>query len=365
MRRILFVLIGLLALFTILRANAQEAADGPTRYIVQPGILEFQGAEGGARVAFGFLERSEEQGRTRSWNLFPVRVNLRAGKQSFVIALNGLSFLSPRGLVIGRPVEIAGIKRGDVISVGGHVSVRGTVEGDVWALGADIELLPQSVVTGNVVALGGSIEADRRAQIKGNKQSLPNLKIPFINFLASEQSAATFRFIIELLGVILFLLVLFLFIHFGRQHLAGLTGVMGTYWRGAVLYLVLAALVLPLVVGLLAASIVGIVVIPLVAVVVVLVGYFGFVAVAVRLGMWMRRQQDDGGSAYTSGLLGLLVLKGPVVLGILFSLLSNPLFEAVGRFLAAVGTIEVVVAVLYGIGGTLQYLRVQARSAAG
>ena len=126
MRRILFIVIGLLALFTILRANAQGSAPGSapgsegtaSRYVVQPGLLEFEGAEGGARVAFGFLERTDGEGRIRTWSLFPVRVSLRAGKQNFVIALNGLSFLSPSGLVIGRPVKITGVKRGDVVSIG-------------------------------------------------------------------------------------------------------------------------------------------------------------------------------------------------------------------------------------------------------
>lgn len=367
MKRILFVVIGLLALFTILRANADEAQNASARYVVQPGLLEFEGAEGGARVAFGFLERSEGDGRGRTWSLFPVRISLRAGKQSFLIALNGLSFLSPQGLVIGRPVKITGLKRGDVLSVGGEVTVSGTVEGDIWTLGADIKLLPQAVVTGSAVALGGNVEADRRAQVKGNKQSLPNLKIPFLNLLASEQSAATFRFIIELMGILLFLLVLFLFVHFGSQHLLGITGVMNTYWRGSILYLVLAVLLLPLFVALLVASVLGILMIPLVAVALLLLGYAGFVAVAVRLGMWLRRQQDStaGASAYSAGLLGLLVLKGPVVLGILFSLLATPLFQGIGRFLVALGVIEVVVAVLYGLGGTFQYLRLQARAAAG
>jgi hypothetical protein len=366
-RRILFVLIGLLALFTILRANAEQGPDTAVRYIVHPGLLEFEGAEGGARIAFGFLERSEEDGHSRTWSLFPVRISLRAGKQSFLIALNGLSFLSPSGLVIGRPVKITGVKRGDVVSIGGEVTVSGTVEGDVWTLGADIKLLPQSVVTGNAVALGGSVEADRRAQIKGNKQSLPNLKIPFIGLLGSEQSAATFRFIIELMGIVLFLLVMFLFMHFGRQHLLGITGVMSTYWRGAILYLVLAALILPLILALLVVSILGIIMIPVVAVAVLFLGYIGFVAMAVRLGMWLRRQHDDSGraSAYTAGLLGLLVLKGPVMLGILFSLLATPLFQGIGRFLVVLGTIEVVAAALYGLGGSFQYLRMQARSAAG
>ena len=124
MRRILYVVIGLLALFTILRANAQDGGEGSARYLVQPGVLEFQGNEGGARVAFGFLERVQDGESGRTWNLFPVRISLRAGKQSFLIALNGLSFLSPSGLVIGRPVKITGVKRGDVVRAGQRLGPR-------------------------------------------------------------------------------------------------------------------------------------------------------------------------------------------------------------------------------------------------
>ena len=50
-KRILFTVIGLLALFTIIRAYAQEQ-DIENRYVIQPGILEFQTNEGGARLAF-------------------------------------------------------------------------------------------------------------------------------------------------------------------------------------------------------------------------------------------------------------------------------------------------------------------------
>ena len=363
MRRILFIVIGLLALFTIIRAYAQQQ-DGQPRYIIHPGVLEFQGAEGGARLAFGFLERSGEEGPGRTWNLFPVRLSLRSGKQSFLIALNGLSFLSPGGLTIGKPVTIRGTKRGDVASVGGLVTVEGTVDGDVWTLGADIKLLPGSTVTGDVVALGGTVQADRRAQIRGNKQSLPHIKIPFLGLLGSEHAAATFHFIIEALDVCLFLLVLFLTVHFIRSHLNGINGVLVSYWKGSILYLVLAVLAVPVLTALLVVSIAGILLIPFLAVALLLLAYLGYVAVAVRLGLWIRKSGQDGGPAetYSAGLLGLLVLKGPVVLGILFSMLTAGLFQGIGRFLIVIGTVTVIAATLYGLGGTLQYLRVQARS---
>jgi hypothetical protein len=361
-KRILFAVIGLLALFTIIRAYAQER-EVENRYIIQPGILEFETTEGGARLAFGFLERAEEQGPGRTWNLFPLRLSLRAGGQNFLIAMNGLSFLSPARMRIGRPVTVRGVRRGDLISVGGDVTVEGTVEGDVWALGANIDLLPGATVAGDAVALGGSVEADRRSKIGGNKQSLPNVKIPFLSLLSSEHSAATFRFIMEIMGVCLFLLMLFLFIHFGRGHLSGLGAVLSGRWKGSILYLVLAVLIIPVLVALLIVSVVGILVIPFISILLMFLAYAGYVAMAFRLGLWLRKASPDVGpaEAYTAGLLGLLVIKGPVLLGILFTLLTADFFQGIGRFLSVVGTIAVVAATAYGFGGVLQHIRAKAR----
>jgi len=358
-RRLLFALIGLLALFTIIRAYTEE---GGNRYLVQPGLLEFENAEGGARLAFGLLERGQGAGGVRTWNLFPVRLSLRVGKQQFLLALNGLSLLGREGLAVGRPVKIAGVRRGDVLSVGGKVTVQGTVEGDVWTLGADIQLEPGASVSGDVVAVGGTVQADRRAVIRGDKQSLPNVKVPFIGLLASEHSAATFRFILQLLGVLLFLLVLFLLVHFSRRGLLGVSAALASRWKGSLLYLALAVLVLPAAVALLVASIVGIILVPALAVLLVVAGYAGFVAVAVRLGLWMRGRHEEpaAGATYASGLLGLLALKGPVMLGILFTLLTADLFQGVGRFLSGLGTAAVGAAALYGFGGVLQHLRQRA-----
>ena len=362
MKRILFGVIGLLALFTIIRAHAQDQGV-ENRYIIQPGILEFETTEGGARLAFGFLERTEEQGPGRIWNLFPLRLSLRAGNQRFLIAMNGLSFLSPAGFRIGRPVTIRGVRRADVVSVGGDVTVEGSVEGDVWTLGADIFVEAGATVAGNAVALGGSVEADRRSKIGGNKQSLPNIKIPFLSLLGSQHSAATFRFIMEIFGVCLFLLVLFLFVHFGPDHLSGLGGVLASRWKGSILYLVLAVLIIPVLMALLIVSVVGILIVPVVSILLILLAYVGYVAMAFRLGLWLRGSSPDVSPAqvYTTGLLGLLVIKGPVLLGILFTLLTADFFQGIGRFLSVIATIFAVAATLYGFGGVLQQIRAKVR----
>ena len=60
MKKIVFAVMGLLALFTILRSYGQAAAGG-TRYVLEPGVLEIDTAEGSARIAFGLLERGRGQ----------------------------------------------------------------------------------------------------------------------------------------------------------------------------------------------------------------------------------------------------------------------------------------------------------------
>jgi hypothetical protein len=355
-KKIVFAVMGLLALFTILRSYGQ-AVSGGTRYVLQPGLLEIDTAEGNTRIAFGLLERAG--GTPRSWSLLPIRVEFRSGAQRLSLALNGLSLLSPSGLRAGRPVRITGQKQGDVISVGGRVTVDGTVHGDVWTFGADVALQPRALVTGNVVALGGVVRAERGALIRGNKYSLPNIKIPLLRLLASGNSAATFRFLIQAFGALLYLLVLFLAVHFAREPLAGLAGSLASRWKGAILYLVLAVFLIPLAAALLVATVLGIVVVPFLAVAVLLLAYLGYLGATVRLGLWLRRLPADApaAAAYTSGLLGLLVLRGPVLLGILLGLLASGLFQVLGRVLFAVGTAATLVAALYGFGGTLSFLR--------
>jgi hypothetical protein len=354
-KKIVFAVMGLLALFTILRSYG-EPPSGGTRYVLQPGLLEIDTAEGSARIAFGLLERGG--GTLRSWSLLPIRVELSSGKQRLSLALNGLSLLSPSGLRVGRPVRITGQKQGDVISMGGRVTVAGTVLGDVWTFGADVLLEPRAVVSGNVVALGGVVRAERGAVIRGNKYSLPNIKIPLLRLLASGDSVGTLRFLIQAFGIVLYLLALFLAVHFARERLSGLAGALAS-WKGAILYLVLAVFVIPLAAALLIATILGILVVPFLAVAVLVLAYLGYLGATVRLGFWLRRLPSDApaAAAYTSGLLGLLVLRGPVLLGILFGLLGSGLFQALGRILFGLGTAGTAVAALYGFGGMLRYLR--------
>jgi len=360
MKSIVLTLIFLLALFTVIRANASEKED--TRLIVHPGVLEMRSGESGVNFTFGYLEGAGS-GR-KVWNIFPIRISLSSGDKQLDLGLNGLSFITRSGINIGKPVFIKGVKRGDVISLGGEVKVEGSVEGNIWAFGADIYLLPGSQVTGDVVSLGGNIEADRKSLIKGNKQAFPDFNLPFFGLLASEHSAATFLFIIEVLTIVLYLIILFLVIHFAAGHLGGLVDVMHNRWRGSLLYLGIAIILTPLLLLLLAGSILGILIIPLFGLFLIIATYLGCLGFSVRLGLWIRGAKETTPlSLYTSGLLGLLIIRGPVVLGILLTLLTSNLMQNIGRFMMMIGTAAFYLSCLYGLGCVLLKLRLKSNLA--
>lgn len=354
MKCIVLTLIFLLALFTVLRVNASENEE--SRLTVHPSVLEIRGGDSRVKFAFGYLEGAGDG--KKAWNLFPVRILLSSGDKRLELGLNGLSFITRSGINVGKPLFIKGVKRGDVISLGGEVKVEGSVEGNIWTFGADIYLLPGSQVTGDVVALGGNIEANRKSLIKGNKQAFPDFKIPFFGLLTSEHSAATFLFIIEVLAITLYLIFLFLFIHFAAGQLEALVDSLQRRWRGSLLYLAIAIILTPLLLLLLAGSILGILIIPLFGIFLLAATYLGYLGVSVRLGLWIRGVKEITPlSLYISGLLGLLIIRGPVVLGILLTLLTSNLLQNIGRFMMMIGGAALCLSCMYGLGGVLIRLR--------
>jgi len=354
MRKLIYAVILLLALFTVLRAHTEE--NESTRFTIHPSLFQISGEDSGLSVGFGFVESRGE--KTKSWSIFPIRFSLRSQDKTLTLTMNGLAFLTRSGVHFGGDRVVEGIHRGDVVSVGGRVDVQGTVEGSVWTFGANTHLGPKAVVTGDVVALGGQIEAQKGARILGNKQSIPQLTIPFLGFLTSPQSAETLQFIMELFGILLFLLLLFLLIHFREQSLVRLTELYLARWRGALLYLLLGVLAVPLTALLLIPTGLGVFVLPVFFLLVLFVTYFGFVGASVKLGqLIMKGEAQSAARLYVQGLLGFLLLRIPSLLGRLFALLTSDVFIAIGGFLKVVGAVVLYAALLYSFGAGLVYLR--------
>lgn len=58
---------------------------------------------------------------------------------------------------------------GDVVAIGGDVSVKGTVTGDVVAVGGDVFVASTGIIEGDAVSLGGEVEKEAGAVIRGER----------------------------------------------------------------------------------------------------------------------------------------------------------------------------------------------------
>jgi hypothetical protein len=72
---------------------------------------------------------------------------------------------------MGRDIVVEEYEKvdGDVVAVGGDVTVKGTIIGDVVAVGGDVFVDSTGVIEGDAVSIGGNVEKEPGAVIKGEK----------------------------------------------------------------------------------------------------------------------------------------------------------------------------------------------------
>jgi hypothetical protein len=253
---------------------------------------------------------------------------------------------------VGIPVH------GDVISVGGRVTVDARVDGDVWTLGADIALTPKAVVSGRVVAIGGKVAADARARVAGGITALPELKIPFLGVLATTASVPLIELGREALGYLLLAFVLFAQTYYLRAHARGLVQSIPSGWRASLLTVVVAVVAVPVLVVLLVVSVFGIFLLPVLALVLIAAALDGFLALAARVGAAVRAGAGtDSLFLFTSGLHGLFLFKAPAMVGALLPLVRSELAGRIGEILRMASLGLTAAGFLYGFGAFLAYGR--------
>ncbi|HEY9593395.1 MAG TPA: hypothetical protein VHE79_02900, partial [Spirochaetia bacterium] len=283
MRRLVFVMLGLLALFSALRAYTAPVAGVE----LHPGLIEIGDGSTSVGIAFGAAEGLE--GSSRRWSLLPLRVVYESGQSRVTIGLNGLTFLLRNGVTVGRPVRIDTPRAGDVISLGGRVTVDARGAGDVWTLGADVELTPRAEVTGSVVALGGRVVAAKGSIVRGTVNAIPEVKIPFIGILGTDASAQILGFGRQVLAWVLFGAVLLLLCWYMGNHARALYAGLTDSWRESVVTVALSLVLVPLLVLLLVVSVVGIFFLPILVLAIALFALDGFLMLCARLGSLLRR----------------------------------------------------------------------------
>jgi hypothetical protein len=364
MRKLILAIVALLALFSALRAFTEAApsngAGGPGVQL-HPGLVEIGDGSASLSMAFGVMNESESQ--AGEWSLLPLRMVYRSGDRNLSIGLNGFSFLLRGGVSVGRPQRISSPRVGDVISVGGRVTVDARVDGDVWTLGADVQLTPRADVTGDVVALGGRVIAAGGSIVRGAISQEPRLKIPYLGVLGTQFSVQALAFGRHLLTFILLGIALFLSSYYLSAHARNLYRAIGETWRASLLTLALCVVLVPILMLLLVVSVIGVFFLPLLVLALMLAAFDGFLLLCARLGGLVRggpAQEGGGGDAlylFSSGLLGLFLIKLPALVGIILTMLRSEPAARAGQVLQLVSLGAVAVGLLYGFGASLANIR--------
>jgi len=193
----------------------------------------------------------------------------------------------------------------------------------------------------------------------------PELKIPFLGVLGTRFSAQALGFARQLLGYLLFGVALLLYCFYLAPHARGMFQALPSSWRQTLLTIALSLVLVPLLVILLIVSLVGIFALPLVALALAAMAFDGLLALCARAGAWLRRgaAEKGGGESlflFTSGLLGLFLLKMPSLVGILLTVLRPAIAVKIGEILQAVGLAATAAGLAYGFGATLAYARSRA-----
>jgi hypothetical protein len=370
MRKLILTILVLLALFSAVRAFP-EVVPAPTSpnmagafgVQVHPGLVEIGDSSASVGIAFGIIEKAE--GQSGQWALLPLRMVYSSGNRTVSLGLNGLSFLLRGGVSVGRPLRISSPRAGDVLSIGGKVTVDARVEGDVWALGADIELTPRADVTGDVVALGGKVSAAARSGVRGSINQVPQLKIPYLGVLGTQFSVQVLAFGRQFLGYILLGFALFILSYYLSAHARGLYRALPATWRSSLVTLALSIALVPILMILLIVSVIGVFFLPLLVVVLILMALDGFLLLCARLGALLRGGPVEGAggdSLYllSSGLLGLFLVKLPALVGIILTMLRSDALARAGQILQLVSLAVIVAGMVYGFGVSLAHARARA-----
>jgi len=214
---------------------------------------------------------------------------------------------------VGNDVMIKkNMKVRNAVAIGGQVTVLGTVERHVVAIGGSVVLTKASFVGGNVVSIGGVIVRGRGAEVQGRlfELNLSDISAAISETLNEGWNGWSSIFAIISLSIFLAVSIIALLItHLfpGPVHIVS-AAIKENTWRvtmGGIFALVLIA---PLAL-LLTLSVVGIILIPLEMVIVTSAALFGFIAVARLFGeKILKILKKTERSMVQETLLGLIFL---------------------------------------------------------
>jgi hypothetical protein len=255
---------------------------------------------------------------------------------------------------------------GDVVAIGGHVTVEGEVRGDVVAVGGGLTLGPRASVTNNVVVVGGPLRRDPGARIGGDVQEVGIGAIDFdrwngsfnpLSLWGASMVGSAFALVGTLARVAILCLLGALVILLGWDYVerAATLAAVEPVKAGAI-GLLAQLLFLPILIITIVVLVITIVGIPLLILIpfmflgLALVGLVGFTAVGYRVGLQLGSRfgwRTD--NQYLTTVAGILLLLSPALLARIVGLSGIPGFPLTG-ILIFIGVLIEYVAWTVGFG---------------
>lgn len=200
-------------------------------------------------------------------------------------------------VVLGGDARVNGQVKDVVVVIGGNATVAGEVQGEVVAVGGNVKLLPGAKIEGDVVSVGGQVEQDAEATVGGDVQQVSlGAGLPRLDWIKEWLVECVFKLRplsfkvgwVWLVALGFFLLYLLTAVALRRPVTAC---VRQLEERPATTFLagLLGKLLIPILIGLLSATVVGLLGVPFLLVAVVVAVLIGKVALFEFLGLAVGR----------------------------------------------------------------------------
>jgi hypothetical protein len=228
---------------------------------------------------------------------------------------------------------------GDVVAIGGAVTIDGEVRGDVVAVGGGMTLGPKASISDNVVVVGGPLNRDPGARVGGRVQTVGVGSMNFGDWrwtanplwlFWGSMVGAAFALVFTLTRLAILCLLAALVVLFGRSYMERTADHAATETVKAGAIGLLAQLlfipVLVITIVILVMTIIGIpllLLLPFVFLGLGIVGVIGFTAVGYRLGgLLLARLGWSAENPYTTTIAGIVLVMSPLILARLLGLIG-------------------------------------------
>ncbi|TET45616.1 polymer-forming cytoskeletal protein [candidate division TA06 bacterium] len=257
---------------------------------------------------------------------------------------------------IGGSITMKGMAKGDVVCIGGTLRISGTVEGDAVCIGGALILDSTAVVKGDVVSVFGSIQRHDDAVVKGESVSVgfgswgSGFPWSATGGIGCFRSSPGFAFLAKLGRFLAVLVIVVLVVTFLAKPTDRLeTATTKSFWRCFLTGLLGEVLIVPSIV-LLAVSVVGIILIPFAIVALIVAFFFGLAGISLLVGnLFFSRFKSHKVHPVAASAMGVLLIY---VLSLLAGLLGLVLIPA-GIGVGVLGKIAIWVAWTTGLGAVI------------